>query len=173
MKGAGFFRESTVFRAVRFYDPHRKPAGHCARRSGSNSYTCARHVAQAVHKSLVMLNKTENMNTRQDALPVAVAAVNFTAEVLESKQPVLVEFWAPWSRSCQVFDAVLAELADTLAGSVKVTKVNADDNLELSLWYDIQSVPTLLCFVEGNARLRIVGTATKEAILAKLKPLSE
>ena len=51
-----------------------------------------------------------------------------------------------------------------------MVKVNADDSLDLSLWYDIQFVPTLLCFVEGNPCLRIVGTASKEAILAKLKP---
>lgn len=118
-----------------------------------------------------MLNKTENMNTQNDALPVVVPAANFKAEVLESKQPVLVEFWAPWSRPCQVFDAVLLELATALAGKVKVVKVNADDSLDLSLWYDIQSVPTLLCFAEGNPCLRIVGTASKEAILAKLKLL--
>lgn len=117
-----------------------------------------------------MLNKTENMNPPNGALPEAVSAANFKAEVLESEQPVLVEFWAPWSRPCQVFDAVLSELASALAGKAKVAKVNADDSLDLSLWYDIQSVPTLLCFVEGQPRLRIVGTATKEAILAKLEP---
>jgi thioredoxin-like negative regulator of GroEL len=54
-----------------------------------------------------------------------------------------------------------------------VVKVNADDSLDLSLWYDIQSVPTLLYLVQGNPCVRIVGTATKEAILAKLKPFSQ
>ena len=122
--------------------------------------------------SSVMLNKTENMKTENGALPV-ISAVDFRAEVLESKQPVLVEFWAPWSRPCQVFDSVLQELASACAGRVKVVKVNADDSLDLSIWYDIQSVPTLIYFVAGNPCLRIVGTATKEAILAKLKPLSQ
>ena len=120
--------------------------------------------------SLVMLKNTENLNTQNDTLPL-VAAEDFNAEVLESKQPVLVEFWASWSRPCQVFDSVLRELAS--ACKVKVVKVNADDNLDLSLWYDIQSVPTLVYFVRGNPCLRIVGTATKEAILAKLEPFSE
>jgi len=119
-----------------------------------------------------MLNKTENINTQNGALPV-ISAVDFGAEVLESKQPVLVEFWAPWSRACQVFDSVLQELASSCAGKVKLLKVNADDSLDLSLWYEIQSVPTLLYFVRGNPCLRIVGTATKEAILTKLKPLSQ
>ena len=122
--------------------------------------------------SLIMLNKTENMNAQNDPLPV-IPAVDFKAEVLESRQPVLVEFWAPWSRPCQVFDSVLQELAGACAGKVKVVKVNADDSLDLSLWYEIQSVPTLLYFVRGNPCLRIVGTATKEAILAKLEPFSQ
>ena len=116
-----------------------------------------------------MLSKTENMNAQNGAL-LAIAAEDFKAEVLESTQPVLVEFWAPWSRPCQVFDSVLRELAGACAGKVKLVKVNADDSLDLSLWYEIQSVPTLLCFVRGNPGLRIVGTATKEAILAKLEP---
>jgi thioredoxin 1 len=122
--------------------------------------------------SLVMLKNTENLNAPNDALPL-IAAEDFKAEVLQSKQPVLVEFWAAWSRPCQVFDSVLQELARACAAKVKVVKVNADDSLDLSLWYDIQSVPTLVYFVRGNPCLRIVGTATKEAILAKLKPLSE
>jgi len=122
--------------------------------------------------SLIMLKNTENLNIQNDALPL-IAAEDFKAEVWESNQPVLVEFWAPWSRPCQVFDSVLRELASACAGKVKVVKVNADDSLDLSLWYDIQSVPTLLYFVRGNPCLRIVGTATKEAILAKLNPLSE
>ena len=122
--------------------------------------------------SLVMLDKTENMNTRNGPLPL-IAAIDFKTEVLESKQPVLVGFWAPWSRPCQVFDSVLEELAGACAGKFKVVKVNADESLDISLWYDIQSVPTLLYFVQGNPCLRIVGTATKEAIQAKLKPLSQ
>jgi len=48
--------------------------------------------------------------------------------------------------------------------------VNADTNLDLSLWYDVQSIPTLFYFVDGNVRAKIVGTATKEAILSKLEP---
>jgi thioredoxin 1 len=119
-----------------------------------------------------MFKKPENMNTRNGA-PLVIAAEDFKAEVLESTQPVLVEFWAPWSRPCQVFDSVLRELAGACAGKVKVVKVNADDSLDLGLWYEIQSVPTLLYFVRGNPCLRIVGTATKEAILAKLKPFSQ
>ncbi len=119
---------------------------------------------------MVMLNKPENMNAPNGSLPVVVTGLNFQAEVLESKQPVLVDFWAPWSRPCQVMDSVLHELANAWVGNVKVVKVNADDSLDLSLLYEIQSVPTLVYFVRGNPCLRIIGTASKEAILAKIQP---
>ncbi len=94
-----------------------------------------------------------------------ITEATFKAEVLKSEQPVLVVFGTPWSRPCQVLDPILQELARDWAGKVKVVKVNADDSLDLSLWHEIQSVPTLIYFVDGKPRLRIVGTASKEAIL--------
>lgn len=116
-----------------------------------------------------MSNETENTNTENGPRPVTIAPLNFKAEVLESELPVLVEFWTGWSQPCRVLDSVLQEVARDLAGKIKVVKVNADDSLELSLWYEIQSIPTLIYFIEGRPRFRIVGTASKEAILAKLK----
>ncbi len=117
------------------------------------------------------MSDTENSSTgKPQAEPVQVAENNFAAEVLQSKRPVLVSFWASWSRPCKILDPVLKELAVAWAGKAKVVKVNVDESLELSLTYDIQSIPTLLYLVEGQLRVRIVGTATKEAILAKLKP---
>jgi thioredoxin 1 len=98
-----------------------------------------------------------------------ITEATFEAEVLKSKQPVLVVFGAPWSRPCQVLDPILQELAHGWAGKVKVFSVNADDSLDLSLCYDIQSIPTLLYFVEGKQRAQILGTASKDAIVAKLK----
>ena len=102
-------------------------------------------------------------------MPVDIVEDEFRAEVINASQPVLVEFWAPWSRPCRILDATLAELAEERPGAVKVVKVNADSHPDLSLWYDIQSVPTLLFFWEGEPRCRIIGTATKEAILAKVR----
>ena len=113
------------------------------------------------------MNLSENIPTT-----LLLTAASFEAEVLNSKQPVLAVFTAPWSRPCQVLDPILQELARDWAGKVKVLKVNADDSLDLSLCYDIQSIPTLLYFVEGKVRVQIVGTATKDAILAKLKASS-
>lgn len=117
-----------------------------------------------------MTNRNEKMDGSENNAPTAyLPEKEFAAEVLKSQQPVLVAFETPWSRPCQVQDPILQELARDWAGMVKVVRINADDSLDLSLCYDIQSIPTLLYFVGGQLRFRIVGTATKEAILAKLK----
>jgi len=111
----------------------------------------------------------EPMDADPDQPPrLEVSQVDFEAEVLRSGQPALVEFWAPWSRPCRILEAALDEVAASCAGRVKVVRVNADDDPELSMWYGIESVPTLLYFVLGSVRGRLVGTASKEAILAKL-----
>lgn len=99
-----------------------------------------------------------------------ITEATFETDVLKSNLPVLVVFGIPWSRPCQVLDPILQELARDWAGKVKVVSLNADDSLDLSLYYDILSIPTLLYFVEGKLRVQIVGAATKDAILAKLKP---
>jgi thioredoxin 1 len=129
-------------------------------------------VARAVHNGYLMLNKTEKLDVQNGALS-EITSEDFVAEVLSSKQPVLVEFWTPWSRPCQVLDSVLQKFATDCEGKIKVVKVNADDCLDLSLVYDIQSVPTLIFFVEGNLSWRIVGTATSDAIKAKLNGFLE
>jgi thioredoxin 1 len=112
------------------------------------------------------------MNLSQNNPPIEVGDAEFQSEVLKSKRPVLVAFWAPWSRPCQVLGPVLDEVAAACGAKVKVVKVNADDNPDLSMWYEIQSIPTLLCFVNGSPCIKLVGTASKEAILAKLEPFS-
>jgi thioredoxin 1 len=110
------------------------------------------------------MNRIEN-----NSKPVQVDGANFDSEVLQSKMPVLVALLASWSRPCAILDPVLDEIASECSGKLKVARVNADGNLDLSLQYDVRSVPTLLYFVSGNVRAKIVGTATKEAILSKLE----
>jgi len=110
------------------------------------------------------------MNAGRHKSPIPeVGEGDFGSEILKSRLPVLVAFWAPWSRPCHVLDAALEEVAAACAGTVNVVKVNADDNPDLSLLYDVQSIPTLLCFVDGAPRARVVGTASREAILARLQ----
>jgi thiol-disulfide isomerase/thioredoxin len=94
---------------------------------------------------------------------------NFELEVLKAESPTIVAFCAPWSRPCRVLDTVLRDIGTGGAGKLKVVKINADDNPDLSLAYDVQSIPTLLYFARGSLRGRTVGTASKTAILAKLE----
>lgn len=110
------------------------------------------------------------MNSKHKRAPmIEVGEANFDLEVLKSEQPVLVAFWAPWSHPCQILDLTLNEVAAACARRVKVVRVNADNNPDLGFWYEVESIPTLLYFFKGNLRSRIVGTASKEAILAKLQ----
>ncbi len=107
------------------------------------------------------------MNPHATLPPIAEAGeADFEAVVLRASEPVLVAFLAGWSRPCQVLAEVLASVANT--GRIKVVRVNADDNPELGMWYGIQSIPTLLFFAGGQVRATIVGTASAEAILARL-----
>jgi thioredoxin 1 len=120
--------------------------------------------------------QVENMNLNHTKLNLRfLGEANFESEVLQSKRTVLVAFWAPWSKPCQVIEPVLLEVAQTCADNievVEVVKVNADDNPNLSLWLGVQHIPTLLYFEAGSLRGRLVGTASKEAILAKLHSLT-
>jgi len=103
--------------------------------------------------------------------PIQVDAARFDSEVLQSRRPVLVAFLAPWSRPCQIIEPVLDDIASTCSGKLTVVRIDADASPELSLWYEIGSIPTLLYFAAGNVRARIVGTVSKEAILSKLDPI--
>ncbi len=129
-----------------------------------------KEVARSLQKPRSNDNAVEKVNANQDQIRIAqVTAANFEAEVIRSPQPVLVEFSATWSQPCHILESVLDEVALACAGKVKVVRINADDNPDLSLWYEIQSVPTLLGFLGGKIRARIVGTASVQAILAKFQ----
>jgi thioredoxin 1 len=94
----------------------------------------------------------------------------FEAEVLDSTNPVLVVFLVGWSQPCHVMKRVLESFSDEDLSNVKIFQSEADESLELSLSYNIQSIPTLLLFVKGREEARIIGTATKDAILHKIRP---
>jgi len=104
-----------------------------------------------------------------EGVVLEVGKANFQSEVLRSQRPVLVVFWAQWSSACRMAAPALNEVMRDISGRVKLVKINADENPNLSLWYGIQSIPTLLYFVDGVVVTRIVGSASKEAILAQLE----
>ena len=103
---------------------------------------------------------------------IEINEANFETEVLQSAQPVLVDFWAEWCGPCKMIAPVLDEIATEQAGRVKIAKVNVDANPELAARYGIQSIPTLLYFAGGEVRHQAVGVASKKTILAKLESLA-
>ncbi len=102
---------------------------------------------------------------------VNVTDSSFDAEVLKSDKPVLVDFWAPWCGPCVQLSPVIDEIADAKAGTVKVAKVNVDQNFETAGKFRINSIPALLFFKNGEVRDQLVGRVPKAEIVAKLDAL--
>lgn len=96
---------------------------------------------------------------------------NFQKEVIESKIPVLVDFWAPWCGPCQIFAPILEEIEKEFKNKIKVLKINVDDNQNISSQYQIEAIPTLFLFKDGQIIEKIVGLITKEEIIEKLNRL--
>ncbi len=103
---------------------------------------------------------------------IEINEANFETEVLQSNQPVLLDFWADWCGPCKMLGPVLEEIAEELNGRVKVAKVNLDANSNLAVRYEIQSVPTLLYLAGGEVRDKTVGVQSKRAIVSRLEKLT-
>ena len=97
---------------------------------------------------------------------VKVDNSNFQAEVLESTQPVVVDFWAEWCGPCKMIGPSLEEISNEMAGKVKVAKLNIDENPELAAKFGVRSIPTLAMFKGGEVADIKVGAAPKTALSA-------
>ncbi len=94
-----------------------------------------------------------------------ITDANFATEVLQSKEPVVVDFWAEWCGPCKMIGPSLEEIATEMGGKVKIAKVNVDENPGVSGKLGIRSIPTLMLFKDGKLASQKVGAAPKSELL--------
>ena len=97
---------------------------------------------------------------------------NFDREVTQDGKPVIVDFWAEWCGPCKMIAPLLDEIAREKAGSVKIAKVNVDENQSLSLKYNIRAIPALLFFKNGQLRDQVTGVTSKKDLLNRVDGLA-
>ena len=91
----------------------------------------------------------------------AVTESSFKSDVLESSEPVVVDFWAEWCGPCRMIAPALDEISKEMAGKVKIVKMNVDENQQVPGQFGIRSIPTLMIFKDGKLAAQKVGAASK------------
>lgn len=89
---------------------------------------------------------------------------NFEEEVLKSDKPVLVDFYATWCGPCQMMSPIIDEIAEENTDTLKVGKVNVDENQDLAIKYNVMSIPTMIIMKNGEAKKTFVGITDKQNI---------
>lgn len=102
---------------------------------------------------------------------VILTKENFKSEVLESKIPVLVDFWATWCGPCKMIGPIMDELAKEYSGKAKIGKVDSGEQTDLAGEYGVVSIPTLIFFKNGKPVDQIIGAVPKNGIVKKLEAL--
>jgi thioredoxin len=106
-----------------------------------------------------------------DAKYITLTDKTFDNEVLESTQPVLVDFWATWCGPCRAIAPIIEELAGDFEGRAKIAKIDVDENQATASKFNVRSIPTLLFFQNGKVVDQIVGSIPKSALESKLNAL--
>jgi thioredoxin 1 len=95
---------------------------------------------------------------------------SFDEHVKSADTPVLVDFWAEWCGPCKMIAPVLEQIAGENAGKVQVAKLNIDENLDITRRFEVMSIPTLILFKDGEAKVRITGARGKAQLLQEIAP---
>lgn len=104
-------------------------------------------------------------------MAIEVNDTNFEELVLQSKKPVLVDFWAEWCGPCRIVGPIVEELSRDYEGKLVVTKLDVDSNPETAMKFGIRNIPTLLFFKEGQVVDKHVGAAPKATLSAKVNSI--
>jgi len=102
---------------------------------------------------------------------INVTEANFHGEVVESKLPVLLDFWAPWCGYCTKLAPVFEDLATEMGDKVKFVKINVDENRPIAEKYNVMSLPTMLFIKDGEQVEKLMGFMPKATIIGKITPL--
>ncbi|MGQ0520474.1 MAG: thioredoxin [Actinomycetota bacterium] len=103
------------------------------------------------------------------AIITALTDATFDEEIAAATEPLLVDFWAEWCGPCKMISPILEEIASEHAGKIRVCKVNVDDNIGIARRFEVLSIPTLILFKDGEARLRLVGAKGKGQLVQELQ----
>lgn len=95
-----------------------------------------------------------------------ISDASFEADVLQSTQPVLVDYWAEWCGPCKMIAPILDEMATTYGGKLQITKMNVDENREIPAKFGIRGIPTLMLFKDGKLAATKVGALSKSQMAA-------